>query len=106
MKSVKNILFYEGNCSSNEARHILVSMVVANSLIDYDVKTYEKVVEILYKKYGCDLYECYDHPEYLNEVFQLLPRNSHYHVVRSMNKGLGEFIHVNGIQKFLNKFKN
>lgn len=100
---VKNILFYHGNCSSEKAKLALVSASVESSLLGCDVEAYEKVVQLLNKKYDCNMADCYRHPEYLNEIFHNLSENSRYYVVKSIQKGLGEFSYIKGISKFLDK---
>jgi hypothetical protein len=58
------ILFYQGNCNADKARLALVSISVESVLLGYDIGTYEKVVRLLKEKYGCTLYDCYEHPEF------------------------------------------
>ena len=101
VKSHEPVLFYRGNCDSDAARVALVSVSVESALLGYGVEIYSQVVNSLEKKYDCSVFHCYRHPEYLNEIFQALPRNSRYKIITSIRNGLGEFSHIKPISKFL-----
>lgn len=101
MQSQKNILSSEGHYNNDITRLTLVSVSVESSLLGHDIKAYEQVVELMSQKYGCDMYDCYDHPEYLNEILKTLPGDSYYDIVKSIRRGLGEFSYIEGISKFL-----
>lgn len=105
MQSQKNILFSQGNCNNDAAKLALVSVSVESSLLGHDVQSYEKVTMMLDAKYGCSIYDCYDHPDYLNEILKTLPGDSYYSVVESIKKGLGEFAYLDGISEFLDNFR-
>ena len=106
MRSPKNILFSESDTVNKSSPQLaLVSVSVESSLLGHDIQAYEQVVKLLNKKYHCDVYDCYDHPEYLNEILKTLPEDSYYSVMTSIKKGLGEFAYLDGISQFLNKLK-
>ena len=105
MQSQNNILFYPGNFYNDAAKIALVSVSVESSLLGHDIESYDKVTRMLETKYGCLIGDCYDHPDYLNEVLKTLPDDLYYGVVESIKKGLGEFIHVDGISRFLAELK-
>lgn len=101
LQSQKNILSSEGHSNNDIIRLTLVSVSVESSLLGHDIKSYEKVVELMSRKYDCDMYDCYDHPEYLNEILKTLPGDSYCDIVESIQRGLGEFSYIDGISKFL-----
>ncbi|MEO9277376.1 MAG: hypothetical protein ABI340_06330 [Nitrososphaera sp.] len=105
MQSQKNALFYQGDCDNNTAKLALVSISVESSLLGHDVQSYEKVTKMLETKYGCLVYDCFDHPDYLNEILKTLPGDSYYRIVESIKKGLGEFAYLDGISDFLNELR-
>jgi hypothetical protein len=105
MQSQKNILFSQGTCSNDAAKLALVSVSVESSLLGHDVQSYEQVTKMLEKKYGCLIYDCYDHPDYLNEILKTLPDDSYYCIVESIKKGLGEFVYIDGISEFLDNLR-
>jgi hypothetical protein len=75
--------------------------VIESTLLKIGKSTYEKVVHDLYKKYHCYLTDCYEHPEYLNDILKGLYGNAHYVVIQSINKQLEEFSYKEPIKKFL-----
>ena len=80
----------------------LVSLVIETTLLEIGKETYDKVVRDLHKKYQCYLPDCYDHPEYLNEIFKDLYGNAHNVVVEKINKQLEEFSYHKSISHFVN----
>lgn len=106
MRSPKNILFSKSDTVNKPSPQLaLVSVSVESSLLGHDIQAYEQVVKLLNKKYNCDIPDCYDHPEYLNEILKTLPSDSYYNVVESIQRGLGEFAYIDGISKFLNELR-
>ncbi|HEX5458246.1 MAG TPA: hypothetical protein VFX64_07685 [Candidatus Nitrosotalea sp.] len=105
MRSQKNVLFYQGNCNNNDAKLALVSVSVESSLLGHDVESYEKVAKLLESRYDCCMCDCYNHPDYLNEILKTLPSDSYYSIVESIRRGLGEFTYIDGISKFLDELK-
>lgn len=105
ISSQKNILFSQDNCNNDAAKIALVSVSVESSLLGHDVQYYEKVTRMLETKYGCFIYDCYDHPDYLNEILKTLPDDSYYSIVESIKKGLGEFAYLDGITEFLGNLR-
>ena len=79
----------------------LVSLTIEKALFEIGKPVYEKVVESLYKEYHCYLPDCYEHPEYLNEVLKKLYGNAHDIIVKSIKKQLDEFSNHKHIARFL-----
>ena len=104
MQLQKNILSSEVNRNNDTTRLALVSVSVESSLLGHDIYAYQRVVELLNKK-GCNMYDCYDYPDYLNEILKTLPGDLYYRVVKSIHKGLGEFSYIDGIPQFLDELK-
>jgi len=71
------------------------------ALLKIGKPTYEKILHDLYEKYHCNLTDCYEHPEYLNEVLRKLYGNAHDTIVKSINEELEEFSYKEPIKKFL-----
>ncbi len=70
-QSHDNILFYRNN-GNDQVRYALISVVVESALLGSGMETYEKVVQLLEEKYHGIMPDCYDHPEYLDEILQVL----------------------------------
>ena len=79
----------------------LVSLVIETTLLEIGREAYDKIVHDLYKKYQCYLPDCYDHPEYLNEILKELYGNAYNVVVEKINKQLEEFSYHKSISNFL-----
>lgn len=62
---------------------------------------YHKVLLELEKKYNCDLYDCYKHPEYLSTILKDLHDDSHISIMKSINQQLGIFSDAKSITRFL-----
>jgi hypothetical protein len=82
-------------------RKALVSLAVEKALFEIGKPVYEKVIESLYKEYHCYLPDCYEHPEYLNEILKKLYGNAHDVIVKSIKKQLDEFSNHKNIAMFL-----
>lgn len=82
-------------------RKALVSLVVEKALFEIGKPVYEKVIETLYKEYHCYLPDCYEHPEYLNEILKKLYGNTYDVIVKSIKKQLDEFSNHKHIAMFL-----
>lgn len=100
-KSQEPVLFYGSNYDNDAARVAIVSVYIESALLHCGAEIYNQVVKSLEKNYDCDVADCYMHPEYLNEIFKTLPRDSRYQIVESIRKGLEEFSYLRSISKFL-----
>ena len=79
----------------------LVWLAIESALFKIGGPIYEKVVDDLYEKYHCHIPDCYEHPEYLNEILKGLYGNAHDVIVKSINKQLEEFSYKEPIKRFL-----
>ena len=75
--------------------------MIESTLLKIDKETYDKVLQQLYKKYHCYITDCYEHPEYLNEILEGLYGNAYDVIVQSINKQLEEFSYKESIKKFI-----
>ena len=66
----------------------LVWLAIESALFKIGGPIYQKVVDDLYEKYHCYIPDCYEHPEYLNEILKGLYGNAHDVIVKSINKQL------------------
>ena len=71
------------------------------SLFQIEKEVYDKVVHELYKKHHCYLPDCYEHPEYLNDVLKGLYGNAHNVIVGKIKKQLEEFSYQQPVERFL-----
>ena len=79
----------------------LVCLVMESTLLKIGKPIYDNVVHELDKKYHCYLTDCYEHPEYLNEILKKLYGNAHDVIIESINSQLEEFSYKEPIKKFV-----
>lgn len=87
--------------NNNIVKKALVSLVIETTLLEIGKETYDKVVYDLYKKHRCYLPDCYEHPEYLNEILKELYGNAHNVVVEKIKKQLEEYSSHESIANFV-----
>lgn len=85
----------------DEVRKALVTLAIEKALLDVGKPIYDEVMGILKKKYNCYLPDCYEHPEYLEEILKGLYGNAHKAIVESINRQLEEFSYHEPIARFL-----
>ena len=95
---MSSIIRYTNNDLLHKA---LVCLAIETALIEIGKPVYDKVLHDLFEKYHCYLTDCYEHPEYLNEVLKGLYGNVHDVIVESIKKQLVEFSTKKQIERFL-----
>lgn len=89
---------------TNSILKALVSVIIEQTLLKLgDTKLYFKVGHILYESHHSYIPDCYDHPEYLTEVFRKLDGSSYLVVADSIKAQLEEYGHIKPIKEFLEK---
>lgn len=96
-----DFLFYPTSYGNAQVVQALISVTVESALLGSGIETYQKVVQLLEKKYHGSMPDCCDHPEYLDEILQVLDTKSRSRVMESIKKGLGEFSYDESISKFI-----
>jgi hypothetical protein len=89
-----------------EVKRALVTLSIEKALLDIGKPTYDKVLEILNTEYHCYLPDCYDHPEYLDEILKKLYGNVGKVIVESITRQLEEFNYHKPIKKLLEVIRN
>jgi hypothetical protein len=82
-------------------KRALVTLSIEKALLEIGNSTYDKVIESLFKEYHCYLPDCYEHPEYLNEILVKVYGNVGKLIVKSITRQLVEFNYHESIKKFL-----
>lgn len=87
--------------NKEEVKRALVTISIEKALLEIGKPVYDEVLEILNTEYHCYLPDCYEHPEYLNEILKKLYGNAGKVIIESITRQLEEFNQHEPIKKFL-----
>ena len=90
----------------DQARKMLVGLAIEKTLLEINKTYLDKFESIIFEKYHCSIPDCYEHPEYLNEVLKEIFGNSYKEVTASIEKYLDEFSYLYPIEYFIRKIKH
>jgi len=90
----------------NDTRKTLVTLAIEKTLLEINKIYLEKFESMIYEKHRCPISDCYEHPEYLNEVLKEIFGNSYREIIASIEKYLNEFAYQYPIEQFLQKIKH
>lgn len=79
----------------------LITLAIEKVLLEIGKETNQKITERLDKKFRCDLPDCFEHPEYLNEVLKELYGNAFFAITGSISKELKRYKDRQPVEKFL-----
>ena len=79
----------------------LAALAIEKTLLDIGKPVYEKVANTLYEKYHCYIPNCYEKPEYLKAVLNVLYGASYKEIINSIEQHLGEFTYNKEVKEFL-----
>jgi len=80
---------------------VLVFLSVEKALREINDTVFDKVVEVLKEKYNSYLYDCYDHPEYLNQILKNYFGNSFVAITDTIKKYLAEYSSRKKVNHFI-----
>jgi len=87
------ILSYTDNTPISKnygAKQILVAFAIERILLNIGIPIYETVIQKLHEDYGCDLFDCYENPSYLNQVMKEILGDSYVSVVDRIKAQLSD----------------
>jgi hypothetical protein len=67
---------------------------------------YQLALARLERDYGCKIFDCFDHPQYLKSVLQDVYGKDYSDLIEKIEIELGESISENDIMRFLQVLKN
>ncbi|MBM3910084.1 MAG: hypothetical protein FJ356_00345 [Thaumarchaeota archaeon] len=80
---------------------VLVFLSVEKALREISDTVFEKVTEILKEKYNSYLYDCYDHPEYLNQILKDFFGDCFGAITDTIKKYLAEYSNRKQVNHFI-----
>jgi hypothetical protein len=98
MINMKNMV---GNYGMEKA---LVGLAIEHTLLQIGKPIFDKVENQFREKYQCSIIDCYDHPEYLNEILREVFGKSHSDIIKAIEEFLKEF-RQEPIEIFIEKIK-
>lgn len=93
-----------GHTMDFERKHLmkaLAALAVEKVLMSVGKPVFEKVSSKLQKEYKCYIPDCYDHPEYLENVLKSVFGNAYVTIVEQIKKELVEYSDDNGIRTLI-----
>jgi len=84
----------------------LITFVVEKVITDIGKPTLDQVETRLYKEYHCYIPDCYEHPDYLNNVLRSVFGNSFYAISEAIILELEEHLEDKAILKLVNTITN
>ena len=84
----------------------LITFVVEKVITDIGKPTLDQVETRLYKEYHCYIPDCYEHPDYLNNVLRSVFGNSFYAISEAIKLELEEHLEDKAILKLVNTITN
>jgi len=89
---------------TNVVLKALVSVIIEQTLLKIgDKRLHYEVGRILYQNYRSYITDCYDHPEYLTNVFRELEGSSYLVIADAIKAQLEEYSYHKPIKEFLEK---
>jgi len=85
----------------NTITKVLVFFTVEKALREINDTVFEKVTKVLKEKYNCYLYDCYEHPEYLNQVLKDYFGDSFVVITDTIKKYLEEYSYQTKVKQFI-----
>lgn len=79
----------------------LVFLSTQEVLREINNAVYEKVSSILKEKYNCYLYDCYDHPEYLNQILKEFYGDSFTAITDNIKSKVGRYSERTKVNEFI-----
>jgi len=84
---------------------VLVGLAIEHTLLQIGKPVFDKVESQFRKKYQCSIIDCYDNPQYLNEVLRGVFGESYSDITRDIEEFLKEFRYEYPIEMFIKKIK-
>ena len=83
----------------------LIAFSVEKVLLDTGKPVFDKVATRLYKEYQCYIPDCYEHPDYLNNVLRTVFGNSHLMISKAIKTELIEHLEDKAVLKLVNSIE-
>ena len=89
------------NVNVEDVRKALVMLAIEKTMLNFNTQTYDLVIRRLEEKYHCGISECYERPDYLQQILRELFGNVSDTIMKNIGKYLEEFSDQKQIKKFI-----
>ncbi|MDE1727008.1 MAG: hypothetical protein KGH89_07040 [Thaumarchaeota archaeon] len=86
-----------------QTEKILVGLAIEHTLLQIGKPMFDRVESQFREKYQCSIIDCYDYPQYLNEILRNVFGKAYPEVIKSIEEFLKEFRYEQAIDAFLKK---
>ena len=83
----------------------LITFSVEKVLLDIGKPMLDKVTSKLYREYQCYLPDCYEHPDYLNNVLRSVFGNSYFTIAEAIKLELNDHLEDKSVLKLVNTIR-
>jgi len=87
--------------SIKQMNKTMINLILKNTLLELGTGEYDKVVTLLQKDFDCNLEDCFEHPEYLNQVLHDLFGKSYQNIISSIKENLKNNLTIDDIDDFV-----
>lgn len=70
----------------------LIAFSIEKVLLDIGKPMLDKVTNRLYQEYRCYLPDCYEHPDYINNVLRSIFGNSYFTIAKAIKLELNDYL--------------
>jgi len=83
------------------AKNALVMSAIENTLLNIGNDVYEKVVNVLENQFNSNLFDCFDHPEYLKKTLNDLFGGSAGVIILAISRKVEDYAYEKDIEHFV-----
>ena len=83
----------------------LIALSIEKVLLDIGKPILDKVANKLYKEYQCYIPDCYEHPDYLNNVLRSVFGNSYLTIAEAIKLELNDHLEDKSVLKLVNTIR-
>lgn len=104
MSDMKQFVKSEEQNSYEKLREMLVYTIIEKTLSSAGI--YYDVASEMKKKFNCNVYECYKHPEYFSAILHTKYNDMYDIIIESIDRQLEMFSYEKSIATFLQKINS
>ena len=104
MTDTKQFVESDKQYAYEKLREMLVYTIIEKTLTSAGI--YNDVTSEMKKKFNCNIYDCYKHPEYFSSILHTKYNDMYDLITESIGRQLEMFSHEKSIARFLQKMNS